>query len=169
MVSFPSVQPVYNHSSDDAVRMIGYGALKIMSDKDIKDFRSKYIDYLKNEMDINAKGNELAYGFVYDSIHTAFGAVAGFLNYLQQEDIDYYSDIFLNLELKVSNCNGKNFICQGWSGNSGSGIFDEKGNIIGIYTRAMPYIGGKRHAGNNDWWFNQYVQLSSVEEPDSEE
>jgi len=35
-----------------------------------------------------------------------------------------------------------------WGGNSGGGIFDNKGDIMGIHVWGKPIIGGENHAGS---------------------
>ena len=69
-------------------------------------------------------------------------------------DADTYQNIFSDRYLKKSNCDFNNTggtrYCQTWTGNSGGGIFDSHGEIMGIYTRGIGLIGGKHHAGYFD-------------------
>ena len=59
-------------------------------------------------------------------------------------------------KLKVSVCKylstGREKGCQGWGGNSGGPIFDSDNKIMGIHTRGNRIIGGKHHAGKENWW-----------------
>ena len=60
-----------------------------------------------------------------------------------------------NSKLKLSHCTysgtGRKIGCQGWGGNSGGPIFDDRGNIMGIHTRGNRIIGGSEHAGGESW------------------
>ena len=126
---------------------VGYGSLKIMSDKDINDFKQKYINYL-NEIN---KAQNLKNGIMPDGgIHLNMNTVQHFLSQtLKEDEPDYYKDLFDNTELKKSQCKytsqGTGINCQAWRGNSGSPIFDNDGNIIGIITDAYSIIGGEMH------------------------
>lgn len=89
-------------------------------------------------------------------ISSTFGE--DFLDELKKTNSKYYSDLFDGLfndndKLKVSECkyssSGKKIDCQTWCGNSGCGIFDDKGNLMGINTRGTSVIGGTSHAGDN--------------------
>ena len=143
-------------------RLVGYGALKIMSDKEISNYKAKYLRYLKDKKGIIAKGDEHLYGFdgkggVYATYYGGdYGGlyVANFLDYLRGNDKEYYRDVFNNPELKVSYCRyssgGITRWCQVWGGNSGGPIFDDKNAIMGILTRGTYVIGGPKHAGRED-------------------
>ena len=133
-------------------RVVGYGALKIMSDAEIAEFQSRYLTYLKDEKNIDAKGDENVYGFYRGGVNTRDPY---FINFLTKE-YDYWSSLKNDAsKLKLSHCKysatGRNVGCQGWGGNSGGPIFDNRGNIMGIYTRAWSNIGGSRHAGSESW------------------
>lgn len=142
--------------SHDA-QVIGYGGLKIMSDKEISNYKAKYIRYLKYKKGIIAKGDESRYGFdgkggVYayrgDSSNPY---VVNFLDYLRDNASEYYWDVFQNnKKLKVSSCgfsaSGQSVGCQIWGGNSGGGVFDKEGNLMGILAGYSATIGGKNHA-----------------------
>lgn len=150
-----------NEDSDSLLkykaRVIGYGALKIMKDKDISDYKNKYIQYLKDKKGIIATGNEKMYGFdgeggvraYYDDIYSS-KYVVNFLNYLERTEPAYYQDLFVDRKLKVSHCyftgSGDSVGCQIWSGNSGGGVFDDDGKLMGILTGYKAIIGGKNHA-----------------------
>ena len=132
---------------------VGYGALKIMSDAEIEDFKYKYITYLKDEKNIDAKGDEKAYGFYDGGVDTNHAYVKNFLT----DNDDYWSNELKGdgSKLKLSHCTysgtGRKIGCQGWSGNSGGPIFDNDGKIMGIHTRGAYVIGGSRHAGGESW------------------
>ena len=134
--------------------VVGYGALKIMSDAEIADFKSKYITYLKDEKNIDAKGDEDTYGFTDGGVDTYDNAYVK--NFLTDND-DYWSNELKGdtSKLKLSHCTysgtGRMIGCQGWGGNSGGPIFDDRGNIMGIHTRGNRVIGGSRHAGSESW------------------
>lgn len=136
-------------------RVVGYGGLKVMSDKEIDDFKQKYIKYLQDVKNIKSKGTEDIYGFYNGGVNTTNSYV---INFLSSGSINWYALKRDNINLKVSNCeyssNGKLTNCQLWSGNSGGPIFDDKGNIMGIMTRALLIIGGKNHAGSKYYWFD---------------
>jgi len=138
-------------NSEYDARLLGYGNLKIMSDKEIDDFKQKYVDYLKNQKDIDAKSTEPKYGFSNGGVYIYNKYVGDFLNYMLRTNNGYYKDIFNDSsQLKVSYCkyssDGYKIDCQAWGGNSGGGIFDENGNIMAIHTRGKKNIGGSDHA-----------------------
>lgn len=130
---------------------VGYGSLKIMSDAEIADFKSRYITYLKDEQNIDAKGDENEYGFYYGGVKTYDNAYV--INFLAEE-YDYWSSL-KDEKLKLSHCKysgtGRAVGCQTWGGNSGGPIFDDHGNIMGIHTRGESRIGGSGHAGSRSW------------------
>lgn len=133
---------------DYDARVVGYGSLKIMSDREISDFKQKYTKYLKDKN----KNLNIITGLLGDGINTENSY---FINFIQKsEELKYFIDL---RALKVSNCkyssNGKYTNCQAWGGNSGGPIFDDKNAIMGIHTRGLPIIGGPHHAGSNDYWF----------------
>ena len=134
---------------------VGYGILKIMSDAEIADFKSKYITYLKDEKNIDAKGYERAYGFRAGGVDTDGNAYVK--NFLTKNN-DYWRSLTDDIsKLKLSLCKygstGRKVGCQGWGGNSGGPIFDNDGKIMGIHTRGNRIIGGWWHAGSESWWF----------------
>lgn len=132
-------------------KVVGYGALKIMSDKDISDFRNAYIEYLKEQKHIDTKGKENIYGFEDGGIVHDNEYVQNFI----YSNTTYW-ELFDDTKLKVSYCKylstGREKGCQTWSGNSGGPIFDSDNKIMGIHTRGNGIIGGKRHANNENWW-----------------
>ncbi len=132
---------------------VGYGILKIMSDAEIADFKYKYITYLKDEKNIDSKGDEKAYGFKDGGVDTYYNAYVK--NFLTKNN-DYWSSLTDDIsKLKLSHCTysgtGRKIGCQGWGGNSGGPIFDDRGNIMGIHTRGNREIGGLEHAGGESW------------------
>ena len=138
-------------------KQVGYGMLKIMSDKEISQFKQKYIKYLKDQKRITSDGTEAKYGWYNGGIYTGSGFGYNFLQYLNENENSYYLNIFRDSSmLKVSVCEytsmGRAIGCQGWGGNSGGPIFDDNNKIMGIHTRGNYRIGGEVHAGNNDWW-----------------
>ncbi len=144
---------------DDA-RVIGNGSLRIMSDAEIEDFKSKYKYYLDGGYDDTIKeivGQE--WPGASDSFFEQTGGVrvAGtdmygqiFLALLGLTDTDYYTYLFEDRNLKVSHCkysrSGSKRGCQTWDGSSGGGIFDASGDLMGISTRGAAIIGGEFHA-----------------------
>lgn len=132
-------------------RVVGYGGLKVMSDAEIKEYKRRYIQYLKEE-----KGSFVAVlgkGAMY---YPGLGSVRAtdyntFVGYLCDTDVSYYEDLFEdNRRLKVSKCKytdvGIMPGCQVWGGNSGGGVFDNDGNLMAIMIAGTPFIGGYRHA-----------------------
>jgi len=133
------------------VKLVGFGALKVMSDQEIQKFKQKYIEYL-SERRIHLNGTESKYGWRQDGgLWIENDYVKDFITMLSKKEPKYYRDIFKDTDdLKVSGCEystvGKAYNCQGWGGNSGGGIFDKNGNIVGIHTRGLKVVGGTGHA-----------------------
>ncbi len=130
------------------VRVVGYGNLKVMSDKDIKDFRQLYLDYLnKNFYDATNNPHKYGYSHFVSTIDAKNDYVKEFINKMpEDQQARFFKD---NLRLKVSNCyyeDGKEVGCQTWSGTSGGGIFDDNDVIRGFHTAGTKNIGGKKHA-----------------------
>ncbi|MBR6685267.1 MAG: hypothetical protein IKL37_03290 [Alphaproteobacteria bacterium] len=137
-------------------RVVGYGSLKIMSDAEIAEFKSRYLTYLKDEKNIDAKGDENVYGFYRGGVNTYGNAYV--TNFLDKE-YDYWSSLTDDTsKLKLSHCKygatGLKVECQGWGGNSGGPIFDGRGNIMAILTRSTRAIGGSIHAGSDSWFIS---------------
>lgn len=144
---------------DHDVNVIGYGWLKIMSDQDIKDFKTKYTNYLIDNKNIKKKElqrNYREYGFVYDEnqsigIELDKTFPSNYLIYLQATAATYYDSVFKDVnKLKVSQCSF-NFVydktdCQVWSGNSGGGMFDQNGNLVATIISNHNLIGTKKHS-----------------------
>jgi hypothetical protein len=113
-----------------------------MSDKEIDDFKQKYIDYLEkiDPLEVYKSG---------DSIYIDKEFVYDFLS-----DNDYFFDTFYNTGwLKVSKCiyyeNGQYVGCQSWGGNSGGPVVDKNGDLMAIHSAGFSFIGGKGHAVGN--------------------
>lgn len=138
-------------------RSVGYGALKIMSDAEIEEFKARYITYLATRKDIpyEQQTETTTYGFEADGgikAHNSY--VNNFIySFLQYTDWDYLEDAFGDTDaLKVSYCkyatDGSEISCQSWGGNSGGGMFDNKGDIMGIHVWGTYMIGGESHAAS---------------------
>ncbi len=138
---------------DDA-RSIGYGGLKILSDAEIKTFKRKYYEYLINHKNIPVLSaiTSGGYGNKDGALNTKNKYVHNYIyEYLDEKT---RTEIFNDERLKVSTCEysrtGEQSGCQAWSGNSGGGIFDLDGDIMGIHTRGNGFIGGKKHGKAGD-------------------
>ncbi len=131
----------------NAARVVGYGGLKIMSDGEIKQFKQKYKDYLWAEEGIDSNSIEAQYCFSDGGgvcVWSTYGYA--FWEYLYNNERAYYNDIFRNKRLKVSKCvftlDGEAVGCQIWGGNSGGGVFDSDGGLMGVLTGYSGIIGG---------------------------
>lgn len=126
---------------------VGYGALKIMSDKDIEKFRQRYLNYLERK-GINREEKDVGIGGD-NSINTKDETVKKFINSLRMMFASL--DIFEDGKLKSSKCNfSSHSYCQNWSGDSGGSVFDNENRLVGVQTRGYKYIGGKDHARLGD-------------------
>ncbi len=122
-------------------RFVGYSALKIMSDEEIKRLKKEYAEYMFKRHNERVKEDE------WGGIEVVTYILDGNWPELTRDD-DY--------KLKVSDCIYKagryGSGCQGWVGSYGGPILDADGNVLGIVTRTDKYrIGGFKHAevGNN--------------------
>ena len=136
-------------------RVVGYGALKIMSNADILYFKSKYVTWLKDKKGIKSDGTETAYGWQDGGINTKNAYANNFVDYLRSTEKSYYKGIFQTASiLKQSFCSftgaGVQKGCQLWGGNSGGGVFDNQGNLMGILTGYLTVIGGESHAASGN-------------------
>lgn len=131
-------------------RLVGYGTLKIMSDAEIDKFKKKYASFLKSQ------GQNSNVGMYNGGVITNSTYGEMFLDFLKQKEYAYGSDLFNNNLLKVSECNysGTGYMlgCQEWGGNSGGGIFDSNGKLLGILTRGNRVIGGDEHATGHSFF-----------------
>lgn len=148
-VSFSTNQR--NSGNTYVARVVGYGALKIMSDAEINQFKQKYKTYLKNQKRITSNGSETQYSWQSGGVNLSSGYGKEFWSYLAENEPSYYKDVFKNSSmLKISYCTfsgaGVAQGCQIWGGNSGGGVFDETGNLMGIITGYKRTIGGTRHS-----------------------
>ena len=161
---------IFNNNNYNA-RLVGYGSLKIMSDKEIQDFKDKYTKFLEENLkkiivseneNENISESELEYLVDFYNKNPIYNGITndGGLNTTNTfvyKFIDNsltwteYNDIFEDSNLKISFCqldtNGYLQGCQVWGGNSGGPIFDEKGGLMGILTQSSLIIGGTLHAG----------------------
>ena len=126
-------------------KVVGYGALEIMSDKEISEFRNEYIKYLKDKKNVKTTGTEAIYGFWKDGIYYDNEYVQNFIR-----NNTTYRKTSNHRKLKVSVCEylstGREKGCQSWAGNSGGPIFDSDNKIMGIQTRGNRIVGGEHHA-----------------------
>lgn len=140
-----------NNQNTYQARVIGYGALKIMADAEINQFKQKYKTYLKNQKGITSNGSETQYSWQSGGVNLQSGYGKEFLVYLAENEPSYYKDVFKNSSmLKISYCTfsgaGVAQGCQIWGGNSGGGVFDETGNLMGIIAGYKRTIGGTMHS-----------------------
>ncbi|MBR1380012.1 MAG: hypothetical protein IJ560_00270 [Alphaproteobacteria bacterium] len=159
--------------------LVGFGALKVMSDQEIVNFKRAYNEYL---VDLRVNGKDNLHGpmiqnfiaaidgnsivdntnrkYVYMNTDTSRTFRANIAKYAQKYNLD--TNMFRDTarlkagECRVnftnSNLNHTPNTCQGWHGNSGGGLFSKIGNkwtLVGMLTRSISIIGGKNHAGHN--------------------
>lgn len=138
-------------------RLIGYGGLPILSDKEISDFKDRYIKLLQETEQINIAETDSKTLKNYGVHENIIDVNPDYNNWIRVFNELTDCDTFLNTidpRLKVSYCAysdtrwklGNMYGCQSWLGNSGGGIFDESGNLIGILTVGVQTIG---HNFNN--------------------
>ncbi len=127
--------------------------LKIMSDAEIEDFKAKYINYLKERKGINSKGNK-GRGWVKGGVDMESSLGQMFFEYLRDNETSYFENIFYDgKKLKMSHCqySPKTGVkgCYGYPNYNG-GIFDDNGDLVGIFLGQGYYaIGGEHHAGKD--------------------
>jgi len=128
------------------VEIIGYGRLKIMSDKEINDAKEQYANKIKIFSDIEKNED----GTIKRNENNGFMEDGGIKGTKVLMLFNSYFTRYFDSELKKSYCqyssDGFTHGCQGWGGNSGGPIFDENGNIMGIVVTGNYAIGGKEHA-----------------------
>lgn len=169
-------------------QMVGYGALKIMSDKEIQDFKDKYTKFLETSLEDAVKKvhkddglsedemqeiidlyktDDYYTGFEDDGVRTRNLIVKEFIKALSWNDYEALFDVNnLKTSLCQLNVDGYKQGCQGWGGNSGGPIFDKDGRLMGIHTRGNGIIGGEHHAGR-DYNNPDNDDLDSDGRPDS--
>ena len=140
-----------------AVSVVGYGALKIMSDDEISEFQNNYIEYLNSQgvgsMPADTREAASEYGMDADT-NALYINHAKVTEYLQNTFTDptgkkrSINSTITDYRLKISQCRYQDASnpCHSWHGNSGGPIFDTDGNIVGIVSGGTSYIGGKQHA-----------------------
>ena len=141
-------QTEYGSENAYRARVIGYGGLKIMSDEEITEFKTRYANFLKDKYSADdSKSLEYEIG----------GGINPIQSFIDDNIYYYYSLENDSKNLKVSNCkytnHGSAINCQAWSGDSGGGVFDKDDKIMAIHTRGVHLIGGKFHAGGLDKGF----------------
>lgn len=174
-----SVSPLKAFFGDNNynAQVVGYGGLKIMSDKEIQDFKDKYTKFLETSLkdavkevhkddglsadEMQKKINDYEtddynIGLVGDVVYAHNPIVKEFIsgtlkNALSRNDCEaLFGD---NINLKTSFCqlsvDGYQRGCHSWHGDSGGPIFDKDGRLMGIHTRGNGFIGGRRHAGRD--------------------
>ena len=147
---------ISNKSSDSNALSVGYGALKILTDSEIREMKEMYLDYMRrgeNQYEEKVELNpdeDIEWGVVANGGLKSFHpAVKTFIN-------KYFYESFMNdsKNMKVSFCKynsqNKTTGCQGWTGDSGGGLFDSDGNITAIRSTGKGIIGGDNHAGIKD-------------------
>ncbi len=142
--TLPFVQT--NSFENGKAQVVGYGRLKIMSDKDIRDLKNNYIDFLKNYVEGMENNNGGGTKINTQNGFTKDGGVKGYQ--FDRFTRHYMFSEYMDWGLKVSYCEiSKGVVngCQGWGGNSGGPIFDDNGNIMGIAVRGIYQVGGAEH------------------------
>lgn len=144
--SIPYVQR--DSFEDGKAQIVGYGSLGIMSDKDIKYVKDRYIDYLKKYIKDAEKNNDGTIAISAQNEFTKDGGMRG---------LGLFTMFFYNWmngyrnydNLKLSDCDLSNGVlngCQVWGGNSGGPLFNNQGKIMGVVVSGNYQIGGSKHA-----------------------
>lgn len=137
------------------VKLVGYGHLKIMSDKEIAQFKEFYINYVVKDI---AKSNVYLTNSDVEKRPDFFETNTGGMHMNNVYVTDFISqlsdakrlELFSDTDLKVSYCVYQNNIavgCQGAGGSSGGAVFDADNNLIGIHNKSSKEIGGLKHMG----------------------
>ena len=130
-----------NDDSEDAVysgvRLVGYGALKIMSDEEISDFKKAYEKYLRETV-----GEK----YMLEKHDERGGINVNWVS-MSNEWPELSNDMD---KLKESVCEYSarqgGVGCQGWHGNSGGPILDQDNRIMAVFSTGYDTIGGEQHA-----------------------
>lgn len=125
------------------VKVVGYGSLSIMTDKQIKQAKDDYGKFL---VEMGFVDNEEALKQSGEYILTKDGGIRGGPNKLLKF---FLARHFTNEDLKVSDCelsNGGLKGCQLWGGNSGGPLFNNHGGIMGVVATGNYQLGGTSHA-----------------------
>jgi hypothetical protein len=150
-VDFVDIVEKSKNLREQEVLVVGYGGLEILSDKTIEDFQTKYINYLKQVKGVTVSDINENYG-VFDNgaISYQHEKVKEFLAYLAENDEFFYNRVDIDNKgrhMKMSRCtyytSGFFDGCQAVVGDSGGGMFDSNGDLIGIVIKAYSSIGGE--------------------------
>ncbi len=128
----PSPNPDLDYPGYAGVRVVGHGILKIMSDKEISDFKKAYEEYLLKQGK-RIEGDRDGLYVNLDILNEKWPDLTNDYYNLKESVCDYYI-IYGTYD------------CQGWKGNSGGPILDSDGNIMAVATHGNLVIGGERHA-----------------------
>jgi len=119
------------------VRLVGYGALKIMSDKEISDFKKAYEKYLRDtvseEYMLKQRDEDGGIEVNWVSMSKEWPELSNDMDKLKESVCDYYVRY-----------GGDG--CQGWHGNSGGPVLDQDDKIMALLSKGPDVIGGEKHA-----------------------
>ena len=139
------------------IKVVGYGALKIMSDKEISDLKQDYMKYVEEnnipEDKVGAvkdkNGNILGFDMYYTNfknfIEKKYSSIFGDSNKLKESSCKYFS-VYSKHSHGHGGVQGGAVGCQGWHGNSGGPVFDNENKIFAITVSGRDVIGGPGHA-----------------------
>ena len=174
----------------DRVYYLGFGALKIMSDEEIKKFKQAYYSFVYDHAKTKPKKDKKDYVAEATAdkksgikLNNSTGQL--FIKNMKKYGVDpnIFKDTY-NLKASVCTTNDspnktnllKNLKCQSWGGDSGGGLYmigyakDISGRVsttatftyfVGIHTRGSRQIGGIGHANKNT---GQDVTVSNFSE-----
>ncbi|GHT57900.1 hypothetical protein FACS18945_3140 [Bacteroidia bacterium] len=157
----PSIR-ISSHLSGDAdVKTVGFGGMKILSDKEIQQVRKAYVKYLDNSegFDMSSRISRFIAFFNSELDVYAYYADTDYIKFKNSDEYKAVSDIFLSdaNNLKSSNCNvsfnSSNILsaskCQNWGGDSGGPMLykDESGtwNLVGINVTGFYQISNNKN------------------------
>lgn len=146
----------------------GFGALRILSSKDIANIRASYKEWLKvvhpyniffgRERDF-AKGVDLAYGNYYINAENGQEQFKTFLDeYKRLSGKDFIEDCMhdattlktdKNCEIGQIQNNAVHHNCNTWCGDSGSSLQNSSNQIVGLHRGGGKYITGRTKFINN--------------------